>query len=150
MCGCEYKLLWLQGLKPRQLAVLFRNNHFNTLFKIEDALYVLVTDQGYLHEQAGQLSTCTLMQYYWSAHVCIHMHNPTSKGEPNVFRGHHTLNFCLLSKCSSSGADFSFHSCCSMRSGRSWTLLMATLYMWAAGSISQVQHYIGLSNLLQH
>ena len=42
----------LQGLKPRQLAILFRNNHFNTLFKFEDALYLLVTDQGYLHEQA--------------------------------------------------------------------------------------------------
>jgi hypothetical protein len=42
---------WLQGLKPRQLAVLFRNNHFSTLFNFEGALYLLVTDQGYLHEQ---------------------------------------------------------------------------------------------------
>ena len=41
----------MQGLKPRQLAVLFRNNHFSTLFKFDDALYLLVTDQGYLHEQ---------------------------------------------------------------------------------------------------
>ena len=56
-------ILWSQGLKPRQLAVLFRNNHFNTLFKFEDALYVLVTDQGYLHEQAGHLSSCNSLQH---------------------------------------------------------------------------------------
>ena len=31
--------------------MLFRNNHFSTLFKFDDALYLLVTDQGYLHEQ---------------------------------------------------------------------------------------------------
>ncbi len=41
------------GLKPNQLAVLFRNNHFNTLFKYEDALYILVTDLGYLHERVS-------------------------------------------------------------------------------------------------
>jgi len=40
-------------LKARQLAILFRNNHFNTLFKFDDALYLLVTDQGYLHEQVS-------------------------------------------------------------------------------------------------
>ena len=62
--GCESIFynqdVWLQGLKPRQLAVLFRNNHFNTLFKFEDALYLLVTDQGYLHEQVVPIfaSTC--------------------------------------------------------------------------------------------
>ncbi|CAL8463733.1 g3267 [Coccomyxa elongata] len=39
------------GLKPNQLAVFFRNNHFNTLFKYDDALYILVTDLGYLHER---------------------------------------------------------------------------------------------------
>lgn len=41
------------GLKPNQLAVFFRNNHFNTLFKYDDALYILVTDLGYLHERVG-------------------------------------------------------------------------------------------------
>lgn len=46
------------GLKPNQLAVLFRNNHFNTLFKFQDALYLLVTDLGYLHERVG--SCCSL------------------------------------------------------------------------------------------
>ncbi len=59
----------LQGLKPRQLAILFRNNHFNTLFKFEDALYLLVTDQGYLHEQAssGPLSGSQL----WGGHYIL-------------------------------------------------------------------------------
>jgi hypothetical protein len=48
--------MWcFQGLKPRQLAVLFRNNHFNTIFKIEDSLFILVTDQGYLHERVSHL-----------------------------------------------------------------------------------------------
>lgn len=47
------------GLKPNQLAVLFRNNHFNTLFKYEDALYILVTDLGYLREKVSSLSTIT-------------------------------------------------------------------------------------------
>jgi hypothetical protein len=37
-------------LKEHQLAVLFRNNHFSTLFKYEEAIYALVTDQGYVHE----------------------------------------------------------------------------------------------------
>jgi len=37
-------------LKEHQLAVFFRNNHFNTLFKYEGAVYLLVTDQGYEYE----------------------------------------------------------------------------------------------------
>ncbi|KAF6265489.1 hypothetical protein COO60DRAFT_1457089 [Scenedesmus sp. NREL 46B-D3] len=35
------------SLKEHQLAVFFRNNHFNTLFKYEGSVYLLVTDQGY-------------------------------------------------------------------------------------------------------
>uniref|UniRef100_A0A0M3KG49 Ubiquitin carboxyl-terminal hydrolase n=1 Tax=Anisakis simplex TaxID=6269 RepID=A0A0M3KG49_ANISI len=37
-------------LSDGQLAVLFRNNHFNTLYKNKDELYVLVTDQGFINE----------------------------------------------------------------------------------------------------
>eukprot|EP00898_Chlorokybus_atmophyticus_P003953 jgi/Chlat1/4559/Chrsp29S00340 len=40
-----------EGLKERELCVFFRNNHFNTIFKNADNLYLLVTDQGYLNEQ---------------------------------------------------------------------------------------------------
>jgi hypothetical protein len=39
-----------EGLKEHQLAVFFRNNHFNALFKYEGAVYLLVTDQGYEYE----------------------------------------------------------------------------------------------------
>ncbi|KAK1947679.1 Ubiquitin carboxyl-terminal hydrolase MINDY-1 [Phytophthora citrophthora] len=39
-----------EGLRERQLCVFFRNNHFSTLFKFEGALYLLVTDAGYLDE----------------------------------------------------------------------------------------------------
>lgn len=34
-------------LRPNQLAVFFRNDHFNVVFKHEDQLYLLVTDEGY-------------------------------------------------------------------------------------------------------
>ncbi|PNF28411.1 hypothetical protein B7P43_G16400 [Cryptotermes secundus] len=33
-----------------ELAVLFRNNHFSTIFKKKNELFQLVTDQGFLHE----------------------------------------------------------------------------------------------------
>ncbi|CAI5732643.1 unnamed protein product [Peronospora destructor] len=46
-----YGLVKLQeGLRERQLCVFFRNNHFSTLFKFDGALYLLVTDAGYLDE----------------------------------------------------------------------------------------------------
>ncbi|KAF4036849.1 MINDY deubiquitinase [Phytophthora infestans] len=46
-----YGLVMLhEGLRERQLCVFFRNNHFSTLFKFEGALYLLVTDAGYLDE----------------------------------------------------------------------------------------------------
>lgn len=37
-------------LKERQIGVLFRNNHFTTIFKIDGAIYSLVTDLGYQHQ----------------------------------------------------------------------------------------------------
>uniref|UniRef100_A0A0N5AT07 Ubiquitin carboxyl-terminal hydrolase n=1 Tax=Syphacia muris TaxID=451379 RepID=A0A0N5AT07_9BILA len=37
-------------LKDGEMAILFRNNHFHTLYKNQVDLYVLVTDQGYLDE----------------------------------------------------------------------------------------------------
>ena len=40
----------VESLKEHQLAVFFRNNHFNTLFKYESQVFLLVTDQGYAHE----------------------------------------------------------------------------------------------------
>lgn len=39
-----------EGLRERKLCVFFRNNHFSTLFKFKGALYLLVTDAGYLDE----------------------------------------------------------------------------------------------------
>ncbi|KAL7167390.1 hypothetical protein ACSBR2_037955 [Camellia fascicularis] len=38
------------GLKERELCVFFRNNHFNTMFKYDDELYILATDQGYINQ----------------------------------------------------------------------------------------------------
>ena len=43
----------MQAMRPQQLAVFFRNNHFSVLFKRDGALMTLVTDQGYLHEKVG-------------------------------------------------------------------------------------------------
>ncbi|XP_014679081.1 PREDICTED: protein FAM63A-like, partial [Priapulus caudatus] len=38
------------ALKEEELAVFFRNNHFSTLYKHKDELFLLVTDQGFLGE----------------------------------------------------------------------------------------------------
>lgn len=40
-----------EQLKSGELAVFFRNNHFSTLLKKDNNLYLLVTDQGYLEEK---------------------------------------------------------------------------------------------------
>ncbi|CAA6657087.1 unnamed protein product [Spirodela intermedia] len=47
-----YGLFCLQeGLKERELCVFFRNNHFSTMFKYNEELYLLATDQGYISQQ---------------------------------------------------------------------------------------------------
>ncbi|XP_045605552.2 ubiquitin carboxyl-terminal hydrolase MINDY-1 isoform X1 [Procambarus clarkii] len=38
------------ALACEEIAVLFRNNHFSTIYKRGDQLYQLLTDQGFLHE----------------------------------------------------------------------------------------------------
>ncbi|KAK7071263.1 Ubiquitin carboxyl-terminal hydrolase MINDY-2 [Halocaridina rubra] len=38
------------ALEREEIAVLFRNNHFSTVYKRGDQLYQLLTDQGFLHE----------------------------------------------------------------------------------------------------
>ncbi len=40
----------IENMGDQQLAVFFRNNHFNVLLKSGGGLYILVTDQGYLYE----------------------------------------------------------------------------------------------------
>jgi ubiquitin carboxyl-terminal hydrolase MINDY-1/2 len=42
-----------EKLKEQELAVFFRNNHFSVITKHSGRLYLLVTDQGYLHQ--GQI-----------------------------------------------------------------------------------------------
>lgn len=46
----SFYLLVLIGLADEELCVFFRNNHFNTLYKHNGELYILVTDQGYAQE----------------------------------------------------------------------------------------------------
>jgi len=43
---CELNAVMKEG----QLAVFFRNNHFSTMCKQNGVLYLLVTDQGFLHQ----------------------------------------------------------------------------------------------------
>ncbi|KAL8064317.1 hypothetical protein ABFX02_01G081900 [Erythranthe guttata] len=44
-----YGLSCLQDeVTEREICVLFRNNHFNTMFKYEGELYILATDQGFI------------------------------------------------------------------------------------------------------
>ena len=40
----------LEDVPDRSLSVFFRNNHFNALLRYDNALFILVTDQGYLYE----------------------------------------------------------------------------------------------------
>lgn len=48
-----YGLVQLHELvKERELCIFFRNNHFSTMFKLKGQLYCLVTDQGYLGNDA--------------------------------------------------------------------------------------------------
>lgn len=49
----------LEGLDEGQLAVFFRNNHFNVMLKHGDCLYILVTDQGYQAESDVVWEACT-------------------------------------------------------------------------------------------
>ncbi|VDD73999.1 unnamed protein product [Mesocestoides corti] len=39
-----------ENLREHQLAILFRNNHFNTIYKSGGQVYVLVTDVGFMNE----------------------------------------------------------------------------------------------------
>uniref|UniRef100_A0A0K0CXY0 Ubiquitin carboxyl-terminal hydrolase n=1 Tax=Angiostrongylus cantonensis TaxID=6313 RepID=A0A0K0CXY0_ANGCA len=39
-----------QAMHDGELAVLFRNNHFHTIYKRKDLLYLLVSDSGYVNE----------------------------------------------------------------------------------------------------
>lgn len=44
----SYGLICLrEDMEEQELCVFFRNNHFNTMFKYKDELYILATDQGY-------------------------------------------------------------------------------------------------------
>lgn len=45
-----------EGLRPNELAVFFRNNHFNTIFLHKGVVHILVTDQGYEFEKVWLLS----------------------------------------------------------------------------------------------
>lgn len=41
-----------RAVEEEELCVFFRNNHFSTLYKRKDELFLLVTDQGFLTEPA--------------------------------------------------------------------------------------------------
>ncbi|VDM66556.1 unnamed protein product [Strongylus vulgaris] len=40
----------MEAMRDGELAVLFRNNHFHTIHKRKDLLYLLVSDSGYVRE----------------------------------------------------------------------------------------------------
>jgi hypothetical protein len=46
----EYGIFEIRSkMKPGEIAVLFRNNHFFVVTFQNDVMYSLITDQGYLH-----------------------------------------------------------------------------------------------------
>lgn len=40
-----------KAMKEEELGIFFRNNHFNTILKLNGSLYILVTDIGFLDKQ---------------------------------------------------------------------------------------------------
>ncbi|KAH8088811.1 Lys48-specific deubiquitinase [Aureococcus anophagefferens] len=63
-----FGLVELHGrLKERQLAALYRNFHFSTIFKYEGHIYVLVTDVGYQHEASSRRATRAPRGPWWRA-----------------------------------------------------------------------------------
>ena len=46
------------GLRSNELAVFFRNNHFNTIFHHQGHLHILVTDLGYLQHPVRMIGPC--------------------------------------------------------------------------------------------
>ncbi|CAF0916643.1 unnamed protein product [Adineta ricciae] len=56
----HYGILQLnQTMRDNQLAVFFRNNHFSTIWKNQNQLLVLVSDQGYLDHRSIVFETLT-------------------------------------------------------------------------------------------
>ncbi|CAF2852614.1 unnamed protein product [Rotaria sp. Silwood2] len=56
----HYGILQLnQTMRDNQLAVFFRNNHFSTIWKNQNQLLVLVSDQGYLDHKSIVFETLT-------------------------------------------------------------------------------------------
>ncbi|CAF1252993.1 unnamed protein product [Adineta steineri] len=56
----HYGILQLNTIMvDNQLAVLFRNNHFNTIWKNKNQLFLLVSDQGYLNHPSIVFETLT-------------------------------------------------------------------------------------------
>ncbi len=71
----DYGLYALRdGLKENQLGVFFRNNHFNTVFKHGDDLYLLVTDQVW---GIGTITVCSL-------HLGIIINEDALRSYPNT------------------------------------------------------------------
>lgn len=53
----------LQGMRPNELGILFRNNHFNVIFAHNDAVWVLATDQGYLFEVSPNIGLLLIILF---------------------------------------------------------------------------------------
>ena len=49
-----------EGLRSNELAVFFRNNHFNTIFLHKNVVHILVTDQGYEFEKVGTITSSSV------------------------------------------------------------------------------------------
>lgn len=62
-----------QALTPNELAVFFRNNHFSTILKHNNQLYLLATDQGFLHKSKIVWETLSSIDgdiYYVNSDFC--------------------------------------------------------------------------------
>ena len=68
----------LLQVKDAELCVFFRNNHFNTLYKHKEELFMLVTDQGFLTGTHSHILTDTHTGTH--SHILTHTHTHTHTG----------------------------------------------------------------------
>ncbi|CAH2056753.1 unnamed protein product [Thlaspi arvense] len=109
-----YGLCCLQdGLKERELCVFFRNNHLNTMFKLNGELYILATDQGYISqpdlvwEKLNEVNGDTVFMTGNFKEFKVEDHTNSTWDEQNAVAS--TADY-LASIDSSENADSSFNS----------------------------------------
>lgn len=94
-----YGLAELQEtLKERELAVFFRNNHFSTIYKYKNQLFLLVTDQGFLSREGivwETLSNIDGDSYYYDSFFKMYSEQASNNKENSNISSSETNDYLL-------------------------------------------------------